>query len=546
FCFVVGCYLSNVVAHEKIINDQQPKVVSSSFASVLKKHANATVKLSEMHNTEVVDGARVTIPLEAVEEVSSHFKNTLYGFFIGKRLAFRLVENYVKNTWAKYGLKRVMLDDDFFLFQIKTKEGMEKVMEGGPWPVMLDTYTSSMCLRSWGRKEYARALVEFSAYEDLMDSMDDTYWGQNGKNMDASYCVNDSDYDVEELILEGRPLPVYAILESHARDSNLDKLCSSVFKYWDWTSNDDFNAALFMEDSTAGSSSMDIAMREFKECVDEIEVMDISSTCLQFTWNKKPMGFDGLLKKIDRVMDHSLAVLKIPTLVKSSPKPFKFTNILTQHLRLRMELDKVQTNLDQDPFNVELREEEASYVQAYNKSLLMQERFLKQKAKILWLKEGDSNSAYFHKAVKGRMSRSRINMVMDSAGKTVGKDGKPLHKHVRFLSHEETLIWRVTTTKETQDDPTRVSELDNGTNAANGNGMGITTSSFASVLMHKQTKKTVAASELRNNEQVEGAAVVIPMAIVEEVSSAFDNTLYGYFIVSWKIMSRTLGLNLAY
>nr|GEW16993.1 hypothetical protein [Tanacetum cinerariifolium] len=538
FCFVVGCYLSNVVAHEKIINDQQPKVVSSSFASVLKKHANATVKLSEMHNTEVVDGARVTIPLEAVEEVSSHFKNTLYGFFIGKRLAFRLVENYVKNTWAKYGLKRVMLDDDFFLFQIKTKEGMEKVMEGGPWPVMLDTYTSSMCLRSWGRKEYARALVEFSAYEDLMDSMDDTYWGQNGKNMDASYCVNDSDYDVEELILEGRPVKHADNIDTEIKGASTpvadathdsrhlwDNLC--VYKNFvrnrPWCLLDDFNAALFMEDSTAGSSSMDIAMREFKECVDEIEVMDISSTCLQFTWNKKPMGFDGLLKKIDRVMEVlGFCMFRVVKKLKNLKTPFR--KLLYDHGnfhdnvdRLRMELDKVQTNLDQDPFNVELREEEASYVQAYNKSLLMQERFLKQKAKILWLKEGDSNSAYFHKAVKGRMSRSRINMVMDSAGKTVGKDGKPLHKHVRFLSHEETLIWRVTTTKETQDDPTRVSELDNGTNAANGNGMGITTSSFASVLMHKQTKKTVAASELRNNEQVEGAAVVIPMAIVEEI-----------------------------
>ncbi|GKF14543.1 hypothetical protein Tco_0056005, partial [Tanacetum coccineum] len=41
-------------------------------------------------------------------------------------------------------------------------------------------------------------------------------------------------------------------------------------------------------------------------------------------------------------------------------------------------------------------------------------RFLNQKAKIEWLRVGDSNSAYFHKAVKGRVSRSRINVVSDS------------------------------------------------------------------------------------------------------------------------------------
>ncbi|GJR80253.1 reverse transcriptase domain, reverse transcriptase zinc-binding domain protein [Tanacetum coccineum] len=38
-------------------------------------------------------------------------------------------------------------------------------------PIMLDTYTSSMCLKSWGRKEYARALVEVLAEEELLESL---------------------------------------------------------------------------------------------------------------------------------------------------------------------------------------------------------------------------------------------------------------------------------------------------------------------------------------------------------------------------------------
>ncbi|GJR80252.1 putative RNA-directed DNA polymerase [Tanacetum coccineum] len=253
-----------------------------------------------------------------------------------------------------------------------------------------------------------------------------------------------------------------------------------------WCLLGDFNAALFGNDSTASSSNMDIAMREFKECVDAIDIMDIPCSGLHFTWTQKPRGFDGLLKKIDRVLgnmsffdcfvgahaifqpyrtsDHAPAVLVIPTDIKKPPKPFKFFNILTQHgkfkevvsegwllevsgfhmfkltkklknlkkpfrkllhdhgnihenvTKLRAELDKVQADLDLDPFNVELREEEVGYVQAYNQAIIIQERFLKQKAKILWLKEGDSNSAYFHKAVKGRMSRSRIDVVADSEG----------------------------------------------------------------------------------------------------------------------------------
>ncbi|GJU60592.1 sugar transport protein 13 [Tanacetum coccineum] len=387
----------------------------------------------------------------------------------------------------------------------------------------------------------------FSVLEE--DDVDDSDWNESDKNNDTPSCINGSDSDdddVEELIMEeqlgkrvnvietemkGASTPVTD--ESHARDSNLTKLCSSVFKCWDWTSNGnlctkgtriilgwnnydndlsvisqsdqvvhvriwlklekkdllcsfvyghnrythrrplwenlcihknyvrnrpwcllgDFNASLFLDDSTAGSSTIDIAMREFKECVDDIEVMDIPSTGLRYTWNQKPKGSDGLLKKIDRVMgntqfsdmfvgahalfqpyrtsDHSPVVLKVPTAVKSNPKPFKFSNILTQHVkfkevvnegwnidvsgfcmfrvvkklknlktpfrkllydhgnlhdnvnRLRTELDKVQADLDLDPFNVELRDEEAAYVQAYNNALLMQEHFLRQKCPVL-------------------------------------------------------------------------------------------------------------------------------------------------------------------
>ncbi|GKF87456.1 zinc knuckle CX2CX4HX4C containing protein, partial [Tanacetum coccineum] len=158
---------------------------------------------AELRNEEHVEGAAVTIPLSAIEEVSSRFENTLYGYFVGKRLAFRLVENYVKNVWAKFGVKRVQLHGEFFLFQFETKEGMDRVLENGPWlikmvplilnvwspdsdlfkaeikkvpvwvkfhhvpivaysevglslittqvgkPIRLDAYTSNMCLHSW-------------------------------------------------------------------------------------------------------------------------------------------------------------------------------------------------------------------------------------------------------------------------------------------------------------------------------------------------------------------------------------------------------------
>ncbi|GKD05120.1 zinc knuckle CX2CX4HX4C containing protein [Tanacetum coccineum] len=84
------------------------------------------------HATDAVGtGANVAIPLAGVEEVSQRFENTLYGYFIGKRLVFPLVETYVKNAWAKFGLERTMLTNGFFFFQFATREGMERVLKNG-------------------------------------------------------------------------------------------------------------------------------------------------------------------------------------------------------------------------------------------------------------------------------------------------------------------------------------------------------------------------------------------------------------------------------
>ncbi|GJY04715.1 hypothetical protein Tco_0370655 [Tanacetum coccineum] len=121
-------------AGETSLNDYVRQPLSgNSFASVLQaKPSKRIVKIKELRNEVSVEGAAVAIPYEVVEEVSSRFTNTLYRYFIRMSLAFRFRENYVKNH-DKYGLKRVQLHDDFFLFQFESKEGMDKVLENGPW-----------------------------------------------------------------------------------------------------------------------------------------------------------------------------------------------------------------------------------------------------------------------------------------------------------------------------------------------------------------------------------------------------------------------------
>ncbi|GKC35072.1 hypothetical protein Tco_1047456 [Tanacetum coccineum] len=45
--------------------------------------AKKVVKLAKMTPSEVVPGTHVAIPMAAIEEVSTRFANTLFGYFIG-------------------------------------------------------------------------------------------------------------------------------------------------------------------------------------------------------------------------------------------------------------------------------------------------------------------------------------------------------------------------------------------------------------------------------------------------------------------------------
>ncbi|GJS09896.1 zf-CCHC domain-containing protein, partial [Tanacetum coccineum] len=76
--------------------------------STYKQDLPRMVHVSAMFNDVKVQGANVAIPIAVVDEISAKFANTLYGYFIGERLAFPIMEAYVKNAWAKYGFERII------------------------------------------------------------------------------------------------------------------------------------------------------------------------------------------------------------------------------------------------------------------------------------------------------------------------------------------------------------------------------------------------------------------------------------------------------
>ncbi|GKD22131.1 hypothetical protein Tco_1223834, partial [Tanacetum coccineum] len=114
----------------------------------------------------------------------------------GKRVAYPVVANYVRNTWSKYGLVKSILNSTnelfssslalrmkmsiMFWFGVKlygvpmtefSDDGLSVIATKLGTPLMLYSYTSDMCKQSWVRSSYAEAMIEFQANVELKDTI---------------------------------------------------------------------------------------------------------------------------------------------------------------------------------------------------------------------------------------------------------------------------------------------------------------------------------------------------------------------------------------
>ncbi|GJY57797.1 RNA-directed DNA polymerase, eukaryota, reverse transcriptase zinc-binding domain protein [Tanacetum coccineum] len=180
----------------------------------------------------------------------------------------------------------------------------------------------------------------------------------------------------------------------------------------------------------AGCSHMTSDMSEFRDRVNNIEMEDISSSGLFYTWTKnlfkvKAGDTSGVLKKLDRItgneefVDKFKTIKKLKSLKKDLKKlTWKDQNIFDKVKRLRDQLREVQSKIDKNPNDKQLRVDESKILAEYVEAMKDKEKLLFQKAKVKWLSLGDINNAYFHKVLKSRShkNKSRINQINDDKG----------------------------------------------------------------------------------------------------------------------------------
>ena len=116
--------------------------------------------------------------------------------------------------------------------------------------------------------------------------------------------------------------------------------------------------------------------------------------------------------------------------LRTLKKPFRRLRSEYGHLHkrvefLRFELEAAQVACDDNPFNLKLREDLAHLSLAFHQACLDDEAALRQRAKIAWLNEGDSNTRFFHQVVKEKRHFNRCTSVADLHGNFVHDDDVP-------------------------------------------------------------------------------------------------------------------------
>ncbi|GKC30468.1 RNA-directed DNA polymerase, eukaryota, reverse transcriptase zinc-binding domain protein, partial [Tanacetum coccineum] len=215
-----------------------------------------------------------------------------------------------------------------------------------------------------------------------------------------------------------------------------------------WVITGDLNVSLNLEDHFEGMSHLTKDMEEFRECINHVQMEDICSsglirdlmlpygisdhspailTCPQTLKAKKRSfrfanyvadkeEFQGLVKEKWKPAAEGFAMFKLVKMLKVMRSPlsklnWKNSNLFEKVKKLKLNLDEIQTKIDADPTNISLREQGVCLTKEYITTLEDEEKLLLQNFKVEWLKEGNRNSAYFHKALKSRSNRCRVEEI---------------------------------------------------------------------------------------------------------------------------------------
>nr|GEU38050.1 RNA-directed DNA polymerase, eukaryota, reverse transcriptase zinc-binding domain protein [Tanacetum cinerariifolium] len=403
------------------LNSETPIVKSVDINAKLTSYAGATgastkdqtkveANFRSLLADKVFNGVNISIPLKVFEKVSVRFENTLYGYFIGNRMDFLVVEYYTLILGGGANLKESItmgipdLDGPGFTTKTirveyewkpprwKTCNIFGHMVKSCPKKVVTtlvvnDTNDGFQQVvnkkrnhnRNLAGKKLPKGVLVVKGFQVGKDFTFQPRAPKASSNSGGTHSENIRGFnqspnqkEVHQVVNENN-LSVCAILESHVDVASVYDTCKKVCRR-PWVFMGDFNVALNLEDHYSGGYEPNVDMRKFKECVQTIEVVKSS-------WNVSIEGF-AMYRVVKRLKG-----------LKSS-----FCKLLHDHgnlhervNRICVELDEAKKYIDMDPSSSILREENAHYLLSFKEA---------------WLDE---------EIVKSKCTKNRIDMVSDSS-----------------------------------------------------------------------------------------------------------------------------------
>nr|GEY02625.1 reverse transcriptase domain-containing protein [Tanacetum cinerariifolium] len=99
------------------VDELVSSIPKPSASLVINEADTYTLNFRSLNSDKPINtNAKVKIPKASILDVHSKFGFSLYGYFVGTKVAFSVVENNIKNAWKKFGLVRVMMNSKGFFF----------------------------------------------------------------------------------------------------------------------------------------------------------------------------------------------------------------------------------------------------------------------------------------------------------------------------------------------------------------------------------------------------------------------------------------------
>ncbi|GKB09846.1 hypothetical protein Tco_0843769 [Tanacetum coccineum] len=147
-------------------------VFKKNGASASGTKKNSEVTSNETNSANLFDALNM---IDNDDELGSNggrqiqgerFVNTVYGFFLGKRVAYPVVANYVRNTWGKHGLVKSMHNSStgLFFLQFNSMDGSDSMLENDD--VDINTLTIKQYL-AWVQEDIRPGVVKSKIGNDV-------------------------------------------------------------------------------------------------------------------------------------------------------------------------------------------------------------------------------------------------------------------------------------------------------------------------------------------------------------------------------------------